>query len=86
MLNELPAIGFSEFPPVDGAFYLYADVSRFTNDSFAFAGKMLREIGVATTPGADFDAERGQSNIRMSFAGSEAQMVEAVRRLRAWLS
>ena len=85
LLNELPGIGFSEFPPVDGAFYLYADVSRFTNDSFEFAGKMLREIGVATTPGADFDAARGQRYIRMSFAGSEAQMVEAVNRLRAWL-
>lgn len=86
LLNELPGVGFSEFPPVDGAFYLYADVARFTNDSFEFAGKMLREVGVATTPGADFDAELGHRYIRMSFAGSETQMTEAVKRLRNWLA
>lgn len=85
LLNELPGIGFSEFTPVDGAFYIYADVSRFTNDSNDFALKMLREIGVATTPGADFDAERGHRFIRMSFAGSEDEMGEAVKRLRGWL-
>ncbi|MCP5080250.1 MAG: aminotransferase class I/II-fold pyridoxal phosphate-dependent enzyme [Alphaproteobacteria bacterium] len=85
LLNELPGVGFSEFTPVDGAFYVYADVARFTNDSFEFAGKMLREIGVATTPGADFDAELGHRFIRMSFAGSEDQMHEAVKRLRTWL-
>ncbi len=86
LLNELPGVGFTEFPPVDGAFYIYADVGRFTNDSFEFAGKMLREVGVATTPGADFDAELGHRYIRMSFAGSEQQMHEAVKRLRTWLA
>ncbi len=86
LLNELPGVGFSEFTPVDGAFYVYADVARFTNDSFDFSGKMLREIGVATTPGEDFDAELGHRYIRMSFAGSEDQMLEAVKRLRTWLS
>lgn len=86
LLNELPGFGFSEFTPVDGAFYIYADVARFTNNSFEFAEKMLREIGVATTPGADFDAELGHRYIRMSFAGSERQMQEAVKRLRAWLA
>lgn len=86
LLNELPGVGFSEFTPVDGAFYVYADVGRFTNDSFEFSGKMLREIGVATTPGADFDSELGHRFIRMSFAGSEDHMREAVKRLRTWLS
>ena len=85
LLNELPGIGFSEFTPVDGAFYIYADVTRFSNDSSEFALKMLREIGVATTPGADFDAERGHQFLRMSFAGSEEEMREAVVRLRNWL-
>lgn len=85
LLNELPKAGFTEFTPVDGAFYIYTDVSRFTNDSFDFAAKMLREIGVATTPGADFDGERGHRFIRLSFAGSEAHMREAVKRLKVWL-
>lgn len=58
LLNEFPAIGLTEFAPADGAFYLYADVSRFSNDSFAFARTLLDETGVAVTPGADFDPHR----------------------------
>lgn len=85
LLNELPGLGFEDFTPVDGAFYVYANVSRFSNDSFEFAEKMLREAGVAATPGADFDAENGPHYLRMSFAGSHDDMVEAVRRLRDWL-
>ncbi|MGI9481873.1 MAG: pyridoxal phosphate-dependent aminotransferase [Hyphomicrobiales bacterium] len=86
LLNEMPKAGFTEFTPVDGAFYIYADVSRFTNDSYAFAEKMLRETGVATTPGADFDNARGNSFLRFSFAGSTPDMQEAVNRLKAWLA
>ncbi len=85
LLDALPSIGVDEFSPVDGAFYIYADVGRFTNDSFAFAQRMLKETGVAMTPGADFDTERGHRYIRMSFAGSRAEMEQAVRRLKNWL-
>jgi aspartate/methionine/tyrosine aminotransferase len=85
LLDALPGIGIEDFAPVDGAFYLYADVGRFTNDSFAFAQKMLGEIGVAMTPGADFDPERGHRYLRMSFAGSRAEMEGAVTRLKDWL-
>ena len=85
LLDALPQLGVEEFAPVDGAFYIYADVGRFTNDSFAFAQKMLSEIGVATTPGADFDPERGNRYLRMSFAGSRDEMEQAVSRLRGWL-
>ena len=42
LLAGLPGIGFEKILPVDGAFYLYADVSRFSNDSFEFAKRMLR--------------------------------------------
>src|SRR5580693_3878340 len=55
LVDGLPRAGFDSFLPVDGAFYLYADVSRFCNDSQEFAGRMLDEAGVAATPGADFD-------------------------------
>ena len=55
LLERLPRAGFDSFLPVDGAFYLYADVSRFCDDSFAFACRMLEEAGVAATPGIDFD-------------------------------
>ncbi|HEX2137519.1 MAG TPA: aminotransferase class I/II-fold pyridoxal phosphate-dependent enzyme [Microvirga sp.] len=85
LLDELPRIGISEMHPVDGAFYIYADVARFTNDSIAFCRRMLEETGVAATPGVDFDAAEGSHYLRLSFAGSENDCREAVSRLATWL-
>ncbi|ACB95291.1 pyridoxal phosphate-dependent aminotransferase [Beijerinckia indica] len=85
LLRSLPQVGLADFHPVDGAFYIYADVSRFTNDSLEFSRRMLDETGVAVTPGLDFDRNRGNSFIRLSFAGPERDMVEAVSRLGLWL-
>ncbi|MGI9383681.1 MAG: pyridoxal phosphate-dependent aminotransferase [Methyloligellaceae bacterium] len=86
LLEALPKAGLTEILPADGAFYLYADVTRFTNDSAAFARRMLNDIGVAVTPGIDFDAERGNRYIRFSYAGRTEEMAEAARRLRSWLA
>ncbi len=55
------------------------------DDSEAFCRRMLAETGVAATPGVDFDPERGNRYLRFSFAGPEAEMAEATRRLKAWL-
>src|SRR2546421_2325304 len=85
LIEGLPKAGLDKFLPVDGAFYLYADVSRFSNDSFAFAQRMLEEAGVAATPGVDFDPKRGHHFIRFCYAGSAAEMHEAVERIGAWL-
>ncbi len=85
LLNELPAAGLSSIVPADGAFYLYADVSALTPDSAAFARKLLREAGVAVTPGIDFDAERGHNFIRLSYAGPFDAMREAAARIKVWL-
>ena len=85
LLEELPTLGIMEMHPVDGAFYVYADMARFTNDSIGFCKRMLEEAGVAATPGVDFDATEGSHYMRLSFAGSEADCREAVRRMRAWL-
>jgi aspartate/methionine/tyrosine aminotransferase len=84
LLEELPKAGFERFAPADGAFYLYADIADLTNDSAAFCRRMLREIGVACTPGLDFDPGRGHASLRISFAGATETMDEAVRRLKAW--
>lgn len=84
LLARLPQAGFDRFAAPDGAFYLYADVAQLTNDSEAFCRRMLAEAGVAATPGTDFDPERGRAYVRFSFAGSEADMEEATRRLSAW--
>ena len=59
-------------------------MTQRTNDSEAFCRRMLAETGVAAAPGTDFDPERGNRFVRFSFAGSEADMAEAISRLRAW--
>ena len=84
LLAGLPAAGLDRFAPAEGAFYLYCDVAHLTNDSREFCSRMLGEAGVATTPGVDFDRARGSGTLRISFAGSTAEMEEAVRRLKAW--
>ena len=84
LLDGLPGAGLKTFAPAEGAFYLYADVNHLTNDSREFCSRMLKEAGVATTPGVDFDRARGAGTLRISFAGSTAEMEEAVRRLKAW--
>ncbi|MCY1643357.1 pyridoxal phosphate-dependent aminotransferase [Methylorubrum sp. SL192] len=85
LLDALPSLGFSDIHPVDGAFYLYADIARHTDDASAFCRRMLEEAGVAATPGLDFDPEEGSHHIRFSFAGSNAECAEAVARLKGWL-
>lgn len=86
LLAELPKAGLGKLAPADGAFYLYADVGHLTNDSPEFCRRMLAEIGVAITPGIDFDPTRGHRTLRISFAGATDQMAEAARRLAAWLT
>jgi aspartate/methionine/tyrosine aminotransferase len=85
LTGGLPAAGFDRFLPADGAFYLYADVSHFGGDSPDFARRMLEEAGVAATPGIDFDPVHGRHYIRFSYAGSTAEMREAVERIASWL-
>jgi aspartate/methionine/tyrosine aminotransferase len=85
LLNEPPAAGLTSILPADGAFYLYADVSRLTSDSAAFAQSMLKEINVAITPGIDFDPIRGHRFVRLSYAGPHGAIREAAARIKAWL-
>ena len=85
LLDRLPKIGFEEIFPVDGAFYVYASVRRFSNDSVEFTRRMLAEAGVAATPGADFDRARGHGFLRFSFSGTEADMLQGMERIAAWL-
>ncbi len=84
LLERLPTAGFNTIAPPDGAFYLYADVSDLTNDSKQFCKQMLEEVGVASTPGIDFDQRHGHRYVRFSFAGSEQTITEAAERLINW--
>ena len=85
LIDGLPRAGLDKFLPADGAFYLYADVSGFTSNSFEFAKQMLEQAHVAATPGIDFDPVHGHQFIRFSYARSLEEMQEAVLRIARWL-
>ena len=85
LIDGLPQAGLENFLPVDGAFYLYANVGRFSDDSFDFAKRMLEQAHVAATPGVDFDPIDGRHYLRFSYAQSQADMREAVTRIGQWL-
>jgi aspartate/methionine/tyrosine aminotransferase len=85
LLEALPRAGFRHLAPAEGAFYLYADISEFSDDSLAFCRRMLDETGVATTPGVDFDPLRGKRYVRFSFAGPRKDVIEATRCLERWM-
>ncbi len=81
---ELPKAGFTKLSDTKGAFYTYADISDLTDDSEGFCRRMLEETGVAMTPGTDFDTRRGHQTVRISFAGTTEDIIEACERLKAW--
>jgi aspartate/methionine/tyrosine aminotransferase len=85
LTEGLPKAGLDKFLPVDGAFYLYANIARFSDDSLDFAKRMLNEAHVAATPGIDFDPLDGRHYLRFCYAGSAAEMHEAVARIGGWL-
>lgn len=83
--HALPRLGLPLAADMDGAFYAYCDVTRHTNDSMDFARRMIAQAGVAATPGRDFDVSEGERFMRFSYAGSEADITEAISRLERWL-
>jgi aspartate/methionine/tyrosine aminotransferase len=85
LLEGLPGAGLDTFLPADGAFYLYANVARLTDNGFDFCKRMLEQAGVAATPGDDFDPVRGKHFVRFSYAASADDMHEAVARIGKWI-
>ena len=80
----LPAAGIDRLAPSDGAFYVYAAVDHLAADSQTLCKRWLDELGVAVTPGIDFDPAEGHRYARFSYAGATEDMAEAMRRLREW--
>jgi aspartate/methionine/tyrosine aminotransferase len=85
LLEGLPRLGIDRLAPADGAFYVYADIGHLTDDSHGWCLRLLDETGVATAPGIDFDTRRGNEFVRLSFAGSAAEITEGLDRLSRWL-
>lgn len=83
---RLPALGMPLLSPMDGAFYAYVDVSRFTNDSMEFARRLLAQTHVAATPGLDFDPLEGHRALRISYAGTLTDLTDATDRIANWLA
>lgn len=86
LLEALPSLGLTAIAPPDGAFYIYASVAHLTDDSLAFCKALLRDTGVATAPGIDFDPVDGHHFMRLSFAVSTPEVEEAIRRLQPWFA
>ncbi|MFZ3006729.1 MAG: aminotransferase class I/II-fold pyridoxal phosphate-dependent enzyme [Phenylobacterium sp.] len=86
LLAALPKLGLTQIAPPDGAFYIYADIGHLTQDSLGFCKDLLRDTGVATAPGLDFDPVEGGHFIRLSFAVSTPQIEEAIGRLIPWFA
>ncbi|MFZ3581943.1 pyridoxal phosphate-dependent aminotransferase [Loktanella sp. DJP18] len=86
LLDGLASAGFETMAPPDGAFYIYADVSRHTDDSRVLAADILDKAGVAVTPGLDFDPIAGHRWLRFSYAGRTVDMAEGLERLRRYMA
>ena len=86
MVDGLTKMGFDRIAPPDGAFYLYADVSEFTEDSRQLARDILNEADVAVTPGLDFDPHRGHQTLRFSYARKTEEIDAGLARLAAFMA
>tara|TARA_Y100000768_G_scaffold382867_1_gene363970 strand:+ start:5513 stop:6658 length:1146 start_codon:yes stop_codon:yes gene_type:complete len=84
LLEGLPSVGIGKLAPADGAFYIWAQVDHLCDDSQALAQQWLSELGIAVTPGIDFDPSEGHRFIRFSFAGSTREALETVEKLSNW--
>ncbi|ARO14322.1 Aminotransferase, classes I and II superfamily protein [Ketogulonicigenium robustum] len=86
LVAGLRAAGLDRFAPPDGAFYIYVDVSAYTDNSLTFAADLLDEAGIAAAPGVDFDPEEGQRWMRFCYARQTADIVEGIARLQAFMA
>lgn len=85
LYDNLMRLGFDIAVKPEGAFYIYANCSAFTNDSFQFAKDLLEQEGVAVTPGKDFGKNEANCYIRFAYTASIAKMSAAIERLEKFL-
>ena len=85
LIPALKALGFGIPVTPEGAFYVYADCSKFTSDSYPFAWDLLEKSGVAVTPGIDFGVYHAERHVRFSYCASLQQLREGVARIGHYL-
>lgn len=86
LVPALNAIGFRVDCTPDGAFYAYANISRYSNDSWQFCRALLKESGVALTPGRDFGSHRADEHVRISYTRPIAELADAIGALERFAS
>jgi aspartate/methionine/tyrosine aminotransferase len=84
LLGGLAASGITNVADADGAFYVYGNVAHLADDSMALCLRWLDELGVACTPGLDFDTARGHEWVRFSYAGSAGDIAAACGHIAGW--
>ncbi len=85
LLPALRELGFRIEVEPEGAFYLYCDVSGFTDDAQAFCAHFLETEHVAFTPGLDFGHYRANQHVRLAYTQEIPRLQEAVARIRRGL-
>lgn len=86
LLPKLKELGFKIKTEPHGAFYIYANCEKFTNDSYQFSYDLLENIGVAITPGKDFGNNKANNYVRFAYTTSIELLEEAVKRLTVYLA
>jgi aspartate/methionine/tyrosine aminotransferase len=85
LLKELRDVGFKVPVEPTGAIYIYADCTKFSNDSFKLCEDLIENAGVAVAPGLDFGVYRAHEHIRFSYPKPIPVLAEGVRRIKAFL-
>ncbi len=84
LVDGLAAAGIHRIAEADGAFYVYADIAHLGLDASVLCPRWLDELGLATTPGLDFDLARGEQFVRFSYAGPTDDIAAACDALGSW--
>lgn len=85
MVDRLKSMGFGISPEPEGAFYIFANAKKFTNDSYKMAFEILERAHVGVTPGIDFGAN-GEGYLRFSYANSLVRINEGMDRIERYLN
>ena len=85
LIPALKELGFGIPVTPEGAFYIYADCSKFTADSYRFAWDLLEKAHVAVTPGIDFGVHHAERHVRFSYCASLQELRDGVARIKRYL-
>ncbi len=85
LYTGLKRLGFDIHANPEGAFYIYAECSQFSTNSFEFAWQLLEQAGVAVTPGKDFGSNKADIHLRFAYTTSIDQLNEGLKRIEKFI-